>query len=122
MIKGYIDTIPKELDEAVYMDGGTIFTIYRRVILPMASPSIAAVSIFNFLFPFEELGWSQTILKSDHLRTLPVAITMFFQAHNRTDWGFVFAMTCLSMIPVIVIYVLLQRYFIEGLSSGAIKG
>lgn len=122
LIKGYIDNIPIELDEAIYIDGGTIFTIYRRIMLPMASPSIAAVSIFNFLFPFEELGWSQTILKTDRLRTMSVAITQFFQAHNRTDWGYVFAMTCLSMIPVIVIYVLLQRYFIAGLSSGAIKG
>ena len=122
LIKGCIDNIPRELDEAMYMDGGTVFTIYRKVIIPMASPSIAAVSIFNFLFAFEELGWSQTILRSDQVRTLPVAITQFFQAHNRTDWGYVFAMTCLSMIPIIIIYLLLQKYFISGLSSGAIKG
>ncbi|MGE5496180.1 MAG: carbohydrate ABC transporter permease [Burkholderiales bacterium] len=122
LIKGFIDNIPKELDEAIHMDGGTAFTIYRRVIVPMASPSIAAVSIFNFLYAFEELGWSQKILQSDSLRTLPVALTQFFQAHNRTDWGYVFAMTCLSMVPVIVLYVLLQRYFISGLSSGAVKG
>ena len=122
LIKGFIDNIPRELDEAMYMDGGTVFTIYRKVIIPMASPSIAAVSIFNFLFAFEELGWSQTILRSDQVRTLPVAITQFFQAHNRTDWGFVFAMTCLSMIPIIILYLLLQKYFISGLSSGAIKG
>jgi len=121
LIKGFIDNIPRELDEAMYMDGGTVFTIYRKVILPMASPSIAAVSIFNFLFAFEELGWSQTILRTDQVRTLPVAITQFFQAHSRTDWGYVFAMTCLSMIPVIILYLLLQKYFISGLSSGAIK-
>lgn len=122
LIKGFIDNIPRELDEAIYMDGGTVFTIYRRVMLRMASPSIAAVSVFNFLYAFEEVGWSQTILKKDELRTLPVAITQFFQAHNRTDWGYVFAMTCLAMIPVILLYVLLQRYFISGLSSGAVKG
>ncbi len=122
LIKGFIDNIPRELDEAIYIDGGTVFTIYRRVILRMASPSIAAVSVFNFLYAFEEVGWSQTILKKDELRTLPVAITQFFQAHNRTDWGYVFSMTCLSMIPVIILYVLLQRYFISGLSSGAVKG
>jgi ABC-type glycerol-3-phosphate transport system permease component len=122
LIKGFIDNIPRELDEAMYMDGGTVFTIYRKVIIPMAAPSIAAVSIFNFLFAFEELGWSQTILRTDQVRTLPVAITQFFQAHNRTDWGYVFAMTCLSMIPIIILYLLLQKYFISGLSSGAIKG
>lgn len=123
LLKGFIeDNIPIEMEEAMYVDGGTVFTIYRHVIIPMASPAIAAVSILNFLFPFEELGWSQTILKSDEIRTLPVAITTFFQAHNRTDWGFVFAMTCLSMIPVIIFYLLLQKYFVEGLSSGSIKG
>jgi multiple sugar transport system permease protein len=122
LIKGFIDNIPRELDEAIYMDGGTVFTVYRKAILPMASPSVAAVSIFNFLFAFEELGWSQTILRTDRIRTLPVAITQFFQAHNRTDWGYVFAMTCLSMIPVMILYIALQRYFISGLSTGAVKG
>jgi ABC-type glycerol-3-phosphate transport system permease component len=122
LIKGFIDNIPRELDEAMYMDGGTVFTVYRKVIIPMASPSVAAVSIFNFLFAFEELGWSQTILRNDQVRTLPVGITQFFQAHSRTDWGYVFAMACLSMIPIIILYLLLQKYFISGLSSGAIKG
>lgn len=123
LLRGYIeDNIPRELDEAIYIDGGSIFTVYRHVIVPMSSPAIAAVSILNFLFPFEELGWSQTILKSDEIRTLPVAITMFFQAHNRTDWGYVFAMTTLSMIPVVIFYLVLQKYFISGLSSGSIKG
>lgn len=122
LIKGFIDDIPKEMDEAIYIDGGSILTVYRMAILPMASPSIAAVSIFNFLFSFEELAWSQTILRSDHLRTIPVALTQFFQAHNRTDWGYVLAMTCLSMIPIVIIYILLQKYFISGLSSGAVKG
>lgn len=122
LVKGYIDGIPRELDEATHMDGGTIFGIYGRVVLPLASPSVAAISIFNFLFAFEELGWSQTMLKTDRIRTLPVAITQFFQSHNRTDWGYVFAMTCLAMVPVLLLYVALQKYFIAGLSSGAIKG
>jgi ABC-type glycerol-3-phosphate transport system permease component len=122
LIKGFVDNIPMEMDEAMYMDGGSIITVYYKVILPMAAPAIAAVSIFNFLFSFEELAWSQTILRHDALRTIPVAITQFFQAHNRTDWGFVLAMTCMSMIPVVIIYILLQKYFVEGLSAGSIKG
>ncbi len=123
LVKGYIeDNIPIELDEAIYMDGGSVFTVYRYVILPMAAPSIAAIGILNFLFPFEELGWSQTILKTDDYRTIPVAVTMFFQAHSRTDWGYVFAMTVMAMIPVVGVYLALQKYFISGLSSGAVKG
>lgn len=123
MIRGYIeDNIPYELDESIFIDGGSVFSVYRHIIIPMASPAIAAVSILNFLFPFEELGWSQAILKKDVLRTIPVAVTMFFQAHNRTDWGFVFAMTTLAMIPVVVFYLSLQKYFISGLTAGSIKG
>lgn len=123
LLKGYIiDNIPYELDESIYVDGGNEFSVYFHIIIPMASPAIAAVSILNFLFPFEELGWSQAILKSDNIRTMPVAITMFFQAHNRTDWGFVFAMTTLAMVPVVLFYLLLQKYFVSGLTSGSIKG
>ncbi len=123
LIKGYIeDNVPREMDESIFIDGGSVFSVYRYIILPIASPAVAAISIANFLYPFEELGWSQQILKVDELRTLPVAITMFFQAHSRTDWGYVFAMTTMAMIPVIIFYLLLQKYFISGLTSGAIKG
>ncbi|PKL00652.1 MAG: carbohydrate ABC transporter permease [Tenericutes bacterium HGW-Tenericutes-1] len=123
LLKGYIeDNVPKEMDESIFIDGGSIFSVYRYIIIPIASPAVAAISISNFLYPFEELGWSQQILKLDELRTLPVAITMFFQAHSRTDWGYVFAMTTLAMIPVIAFYLLLQKYFISGMTSGAIKG
>jgi ABC-type glycerol-3-phosphate transport system permease component len=123
LLKGYIDdNISTELDESIFIDGGSVFSVYRHIIIPMASPSIAAISILNFLFPFEELGWSQAILKSDNIRTLPVAISMFFRAHSQTDWGYVFAMTTMAMIPVIIFYLLLQKYFVSGLSSGSIKG
>ncbi len=123
LLKGYIeDNIPIELDESIFIDGGSIFSVYRYIVIPIISPAIAAVSILNFLFPFEELGWSQAILKTDAIRTMPVAITMFFQAHNRTDWGYVFAMSVMAMIPVIIFYLLLQKYFVKGLTSGAIKG
>lgn len=122
LIKGYIeDNVPRELEDSIKVDGGSVFVIYRHIILPLTSPVVASISILNFLFPFEELGWATAILKSDKYRTLPVAITMFFQSHARTDWGYVFAMTTLAMIPVLLIYVLLQRYFVSGLSSGAIK-
>ncbi|HCT63010.1 MAG TPA: carbohydrate ABC transporter permease [Erysipelotrichaceae bacterium] len=123
LLKGYIeDNIPIELDESILIDGGSIFTIYRYIIIPMVSPAIAAVSILNFLFPFEELGWSQAILKTDIIRTMPVAITMFFQAHNRTDWGYVFAMSVMAMIPVVIFFLVLQKYFVKGLTSGSVKG
>ena len=123
LLKGYIeDNIPIELDESIFIDGGSVFSVYRYIVIPIISPAIAAVSILNFLFPFEELGWSQAILKTDAIRTMPVAITMFFQAHNRTDWGYVFAMSVMAMIPVIIFYLLLQKYFVKGLTSGAIKG
>lgn len=122
MIKGFVETIPNELDEAVYMDGGSIFTTYFQVILPLASPSIAAVSVFNFLTAWEEYPWAQTVLNDAQKRTLPIAIAGFFGQRNFTQWGYVFAMSCVSLVPVVVLFLCLQKYFVTGLSSGAVKG
>lgn len=91
MIKGYIESIPREFDEAVYMDGGSVFTVFFKVICPLASPAIASVSIFNFLTAWEEFPWALTVLNDTQKRTLPIAISGFFGQHQFTQWGYVFA-------------------------------
>ena len=121
MIKGFIEGIPTDFDEAIYMDGGNAFTVYRTIILPLASPSIAAISIFNFLMAWEEYPWALTVINDLDKRTLPITISGFFGQHNFTLWGYVFAMSVISLLPVIICFLFFQRYFISGLSSGAIK-
>ena len=108
MIKGFVENIPKELDEATYIDGGSVFTVFFRIILPLTKPGIASVSIFNFLTAWEEFPWTNTVINDDLKRTLPIAISGFFDQHQFTQWGYVFA-SC-------------QRFFIEGLTAGSVKG
>lgn len=122
MIKSYIEGIPRDYDEAVYMDGGSVFTVFFKVICPLASPAIASVSIFNFLTAWEEFPWAMTVINDNAKRTLPIAISGFFGQHQFTQWGYVFAMSVLSLIPVLLIFICFQRYFVSGLQAGGIKG
>lgn len=122
MIKSYIESIPKEFDEAVYADGGNVFTVFFRIILPLSSPAIASVSIFNFLTAWEEFTWAMTVINDNVKRTLPIAISGFFGQHQFTQWGYVFAMSVASLIPVLIVFICCQKFFVSGLQSGGIKG
>ena len=122
MIKSYIEGIPREFDEAAYADGGSVFTVFFRIILPLASPAIASVSIFNFLTAWEEFTWAMTVINDNAKRTLPIAISGFFGQHQFTQWGYVFAMSVASLMPVLIVFILCQKYFVSGLQAGGLKG
>lgn len=121
MIKVYIEKIPKEFDEAVYMDGGNLFTVFYRVILPLSKPVIATVSIFNFLTCWEEFPWANTVINDEVKRTIPIAISGFFGQHQFTQWGYVFALSALSLLPILAIYIFGQKYFVEDINEGGVK-
>ena len=122
MIKSYIEGIPKEYDEAVYADGGSVFTVFFRIILPLSSPAIASVSIFNFLTSWEEFTWAMTVINDNAKRTLPIAISGFFGQHQFTQWGYVFAMSMASLVPVLIVFICCQKFFVSGLQAGGLKG
>ena len=122
MIKGFVENIPKELDEAIYMDGGSVFTVFFRIILPLAKPGIASVSIFNFLTAWEEFPWANTVINDNLKRTLPIAISGFFGQHQFTQWGYVFALSVLSLIPILLVFIFCQKFFVAGLTTGGVKG
>ncbi len=122
MIKGFVENIPKELDEAIYIDGGSTFTVFFRVILPLAKPGIASVSIFNFLTAWEEFPWANTVINDNAQRTLPIAISGFFGQHQFTQWGYVFALSVLSLIPILLVFIFCQKFFVAGLTTGGVKG
>lgn len=122
MIKGFVENIPKELDEAIYMDGGSVFTVFRHAILPLAKPGIASVSIFNFLTAWEEFPWANTVINDDLKRTLPIAISGFFGQHQFTQWGYVFALSVFSLVPILLVFIFCQKFFVAGLASGSVKG
>ena len=104
MIKGFVENIPRELDEATYIDGGSVFNVFFQIILPLTKP------------------WANTVINDDLKRTLPIAISGFFGQHQFTQWGYVFALSVLSLIPILVVFISCQRFFIEGLTAGSVKG
>jgi len=122
MIKGFMENIPNEITEATYIDGASVMTVFIKIALPLASPAIASVSIFNFLTAWEEYPWANTVINDNSLRTLPIAIAGFFGQHQFTQWGYVFAMSVLTLIPVVIVFITFQRYFVTGLTSGSVKG
>lgn len=122
MIKGFIENIPRELDEAIYIDGGSVFDVFRHVIIPLAKPGIASVSIFNFLTAWEEFAWANTVISDNVKRTLPIAISGFFGQHQFTQWGYVFALSVFSLVPILIVFICCQKFFVEGLTSGSVKG
>ena len=122
MIKGFVEGIPRELDEATYMDGGSVFTVFGRIIIPLAKPGIASVSIFNFLTAWEEFPWANTVLNDNLKRTMPIAISGFFGEHQFTQWGYVFALSVFSLLPILIVFICCQKFFVAGLTSGSVKG
>lgn len=122
MIKGFMENIPGEITEAATIDGANIFTVYGRIAMPLAAPAVASVSIFNFLTAWEEYPWANTVINNTESRTLPIAIAGFFGQHQFTQWGYVFAMSVLTLIPVIIVFITFQKYFVQGLTAGSVKG
>lgn len=122
MLKGFVENIPRELDEATYMDGGSVFTVFFRIIVPLAKPGIASVSIFNFLTAWEEFPWANTVINDNAMRTIPIAISGFFGQHQFTQWGYVFALSVVSLLPILIVFISCQKFFVAGLTSGSVKG
>lgn len=121
LLRGFFAQIPLELDQAMQVDGAGPWTRYRRLALPLAKPALATASIFTFLASWDEFAWALTIITTPEKRTLPIAIQLF-QGQNETQWGIVFAAAAIAVAPVVVIFLVLQRYFVQGLTSGAVKG
>ncbi|ALS28063.1 sugar ABC transporter permease [Paenibacillus sp. 32O-W] len=121
LLKGFFDTITKEIDESVSIDGGGSFRLFLSVILPLSKPAFVPVTIFNALTIWEEFPWALTIINDPLKRTLPIALANF-QGQYTTQWGIVFAGSLIALLPVILLFVFLQRYFIAGITAGAVKG
>jgi multiple sugar transport system permease protein len=121
LLRGFFETLPKELEDAILIDGGSYFTIFFRMILPLSKPALATVSIFSFLGFWDEFVLALTFIDDISKRTLPIAIATF-QGQHGTEWGLVFAASLIAAVPVIIVYASLQRYFVGGITAGAFKG
>jgi len=121
LLRGFFETLPRELEEAMLIDGANYFTIFFRLVMPLSTPALATVSIFSLLGFWDEYIMALTFIDEQAKRTLPIAIASFHGQHG-TDWGLVFAASLIAMVPIVALYVFLQRYFTGGLTTGAFKG
>jgi raffinose/stachyose/melibiose transport system permease protein len=116
----FFQEIPYEIEEAAIVDGCGKAAFYFRFILPLSRPAIAAVVIFTSLWSWNEYLFALTFLKSEALRTLPLRLQIFF-GQWKTEYNYLFATLSISVIPLMILYLLMQKSFIKGLTAGAIK-
>ena len=123
MSKGFFDSIPKSIDEAAMIDGCSRFTAFRKVVLPLATPGISVAALFSFITAWNEFVLAYTFMSEDHY-TLPVGIMQFVGLTGTTSsqWGIFAAVSIMVSIPVVLVFLSLQRYLISGMTSGSVKG
>lgn len=120
ILTGFMRTIPRDLEDAARIDGANDFGIYRRVILPLAAQSIALVTIYNSVPVWNDFFFPLVFIQTDRLKTLPLGMSVFFGQYQ-IQWGLLFAALSIAILPMIVLYAFLSRYFIRGMTAGAVK-
>ena len=120
MMTSYFNTLPKELDDAVLMDGGSSFTALCRVIIPISLPGIVATCVYTFLLCWNEFLFALTLTKSYEMRTVPIGIQLLMGQHAY-EWNEMMAMSIIGTVPILFLYLFAQKYFLAGLTSGSVK-
>ena len=121
ILHGFFKSIPKELSEAALIDGATHFTIFRRIFLPVCLPVLAALLILDFVSTWNEFAMALVLLQDQHMWTLPLGL-MSFQGQFSSNYGQLNAAIVMTVLPATIVYLMFQRYFVSGLTSGAVKG
>jgi ABC-type glycerol-3-phosphate transport system permease component len=122
MLKGYFDTVSTSFEEAALLDGCNRLQVLYRIIMPLALPGIIAVAMFAFVLSWQEYLFALTLTRSEQARTLVLAIAMMQGQHGSVNWGEIMAGSIIACIPGLVIFLLLERYLIQGFTSGGVKG
>ena len=121
LLMGYFESIPEELEEAAMIDGATRFGAFRRVVLPLAAPGLLAAALYAFTQAWNEFLYALVFITNVRLRTLPVGLSSFITG-DVYGWGYLMAGAVLTTVPVIAAYIYLQKYMVEGLTAGSVKG
>ncbi|MCK2035965.1 carbohydrate ABC transporter permease [Microbacterium sp. SSW1-49] len=120
MMTGYFNTLPKELDEAVRVDGAGSMTALWRILVPISVPGIVSVGIYTFMIAWNEYLFALTLTRTIDMRTVPIGIQLLMGQHSY-EWNQIMAMSVLGSIPVLILFLFFQRYFISGLTAGSVK-
>ena len=120
LMTGYLNTLPKELDEAVLVDGGSSWTALWRVLVPLSLPGIVATAVYTFLLAWNEFLFALTLTKSMDMRTVPIGIELLMGQHA-FEWNEMMAMSVLGSLPLLLLYLIAQRHFLAGMTAGSVK-
>ena len=121
LLRGFFEALPAELDDAMQIDGASDWRRFLNLALPLGRPALATATIFTFLATWDEYAWALTSITTPENQTLPIAIALM-QGPRGTQWGLVFAASMLAVVPVIAVFLLFQKHFVQGLTAGAVKG
>jgi multiple sugar transport system permease protein len=120
LLKGFYDNIPPELERAARIDGATRFQAFRLIVMPLSAPGIIATAIYSFIQGWNEYVYARTFLNSEEKMTMPVGLGKFF-TENSSNWPGLMAASFIMSVPVVILFLLLQRYFVRALTEGAVK-
>ena len=121
MLKGYFDTIPKELEEAAVIEGASVGKIFWRIVLPLAKPAVAITALFCFMTSWNEFILAATFMDKEDMYTAPVGLRFFVGGFSQ-QWGYFAAGSIIVSIPVVLLFLYLQKYLVSGLTAGGVKG
>jgi multiple sugar transport system permease protein len=120
MMTSYFNSLPRELDEAVRVDGGGSWTALWRILVPVATPGIVSAGMYTFVLAWNEYLFALTLTRTVEMRTVPIGIQLLMGQHSY-EWNEMMAMSIVGSIPVLVLFLFFQRYFIGGLTAGSVK-
>jgi arabinogalactan oligomer/maltooligosaccharide transport system permease protein len=121
MLKGYFDTIPRDLEEAALIEGASVGKIFWTIILPLAKPAVAVTALFSFMTSWNEFILAATFMNQEAMYTAPVGLRFFVGGFSQ-QWGYFAAGSIIVSVPVVFLFLFLQKYLVSGLTAGSVKG
>jgi len=120
LLRQFFITIPRELEEAAYIDGATRFQVLRRIIIPLAKPALATLAIFTFMGAFNDFIWALIVVNSEEMRTVQLGLAIFRDRYL-TQWDLLMAGSVTAVLPILIVFFFAQKYFIKGITLSGLK-
>jgi arabinogalactan oligomer/maltooligosaccharide transport system permease protein len=122
LLKGFIDSLPRELDEAAMVDGASHWQVFKKIIIPLSTPMLAVIFLFSFIGVYSEFIMTSALMKDGGNQTIATGLRSFINNQFSAHWTQFSAAAVMASIPVAVIFMILQKFIAKGLTSGAVKG
>ena len=122
LMASFFDAVPKELEEAAFIDGANRFKTMFKVVIPLVIPGLLAVGIYSFLVAWDDYLYASTLIQNDALRTLSTGVTLRYLGELSYDWSLVNSISVVGTLPMVFVFFFFQKYMIKGLTAGAVKG